>query len=367
MAGIYLHFPFCIQKCNYCDFFSDVLDNRLPQYVEAVKKEIVLRGKDSNFKDLSYTTLYFGGGTPSLLDPSQVDSILKTIQSNFSLTEDAEITIEINPGTVTPKKLRDYQALGINRLSIGIQSLNDKELKLMGRIHNSEEAQQSISWAREAGFKNISLDFIYGLPSQTWEDFQQSLQKAVAFEPQHLSLYALSWSEQTKLGLKIIEQSVPKPMDIIVGMMQRLAAQVLTSAGYHHYEISNYALPGFECLHNLKYWQSATYLGLGPSSHSFIQNERFWNVPDIPHYLESLSKDEFPIEDSELLSDKEKNLEKIALGLRTFQGVSLELLDESEEKVKDLIDNRLAYIEDNRFILKEDGFLLADEIAVQLS
>lgn len=367
MAGIYIHFPFCIKRCDYCDFFSDTLNDNLSNYLEALEKEILLRSQDPTFKDLSYTTLYFGGGTPSLLDANQLDSILNAIQSNFTLIPNAEITIESNPGTLSFNKLKSYHEIGINRLSMGVQSFHAKELKLMGRIHSDKEAEQAIDWAKQAGFQNINLDFIYGLPSQTWEDFQQSLQKAVSFEPQHLSLYALSWSEHTTLGRKIIEQSVPKPMDIIVGMMQRLTAQVLTSAGYHHYEISNYALPGFECLHNLKYWQNATYLGLGPSAHSFVDNKRFWNVSNIPHYINVLANNKFPIEDKENLSIEERNLERIALGLRTYQGVPINLLNDNQDKVKDLIDNQLAFIKDNRLILQEDGFLLADEIAVQLS
>ncbi len=367
MAGIYIHFPFCIQKCDYCDFFSDALDNRLELYLQALKKEILLRREDPHFNALSFSTLYFGGGTPSLLEPEQVEEILDAVRINLTLTPDAEITLEANPGTLSKEKLRRYFKSGVNRLSLGIQSFNDQELQLLGRMHSADEAIQAIQWAKDTGFSNLSLDFIYGLPGQSWEDFQKTLQRAVSFEPQHLSLYALSWSKHTKLGLKIIEQSISKPMDIIVGMMQRLMAQVLTSAGYHHYEVSNYALPGYECLHNLKYWESEPYLGLGPSAHSFIENERFWNVPDIAHYLDVLSENKPPTEEKEVLSGEECNLEKIALGLRTYKGIPVALVDDNASKINDLIKNRLAYIKDDHLILKEDGFLLADEIAVQLS
>jgi oxygen-independent coproporphyrinogen-3 oxidase len=347
-------------------------------FLAALAREIALQedhGKGSGFE-----TIFFGGGTPSLLTPTQVERILSHLHAAFRIAPDAEVTLEANPGTVTGETLRALRSLGINRLSVGIQSFHIRELKALGRIHDRAEALRCLDLARAAGFDNIGIDLIYSIPGQALAGWEDNLRTAVGLAPQHIAAYSLIVEEGTPLGRMVQAGEVhTNPTDLEAEMYER-AMELLGAHGYEHYEVSNYALPGFRCRHNGNYWSHEDYLGFGPSAHSFWKESdgrggrRWWNGANLTTYVEGLKNGVLPVESEEHVGAGEMLRERIFLGLRS-SGVDLaklradlgyDLTARQECEVQWLLDEKMAVLESGILRLTSKGFLLCDEICSRL-
>ena len=376
MASLYLHIPFCEKKCIYCDFYS--VENRfsMDDFLAALHREIDLNAAYGG--EETFETIFFGGGTPSLLEPDQLESILGRLRKTFHITRDAEITLETNPGTVTLEKLSSYRRLGVNRLSIGIQSFDEDELKFLGRIHDSLQAVQCVELARQAGFNNVSVDLIFSLPGQTIARWEENLRKALSLEPQHLSAYSLIVEDHTPLARMVRSKLVStNPIETEADLYEMTMA-IMEANGFEHYEVSNYAKPGYRSRHNYNYWCHEKYLGFGPSAHSFWRddrNSRRWgNIANISTYCERLRQNRLPIASSEEITAKELANERIFLGLRS-DGLNLhqlkldlgvELPPHQHSIIQHLLGENIATLEDHRLRLTAKGFLLCDEVSEQL-
>jgi oxygen-independent coproporphyrinogen-3 oxidase len=328
--GIYLHIPFCLRRCGYCDFFSTEGKRRLlPGYLRALVREIESVGKAGERPRAG--SVYLGGGTPSLLQPRQMEKLMETIAGAFRLAPDAEISIEANPGTVDPERLAAYRASGVNRLSLGIQSADDGELRMLGRIHTYAEAERTYRDARRAGFANINLDLIYGLPGQGAASWECTLDRALALAPEHFSLYALTLERGTKLARAVRRGALPAPDEDAAAEMYELAEEKLAAAGYRHYEISNWAkdgavsgdFPSCACSHNLLYWLNLPYLGFGAGAHGCAAGKRYADICSIEKYVERMRNGRarrFPLtpacSHSVLRTSEEEMRETMWLGLR---------------------------------------------------
>jgi len=318
-AGIYIHVPFCLRKCRYCDFYSATELNKRDAFVAALRREIEL-APDPGPAD----TLYFGGGTPSLLDPGQVAAVIAAVKARFSFLPDVEITLEANPGTVDQATLTDFKSAGVNRLNLGIQSFDDRQLAFLGRIHTAHEARQSIEATRAAGFTNLGLDLIYGLPGQTVADLVRVVERAVTFKPEHLSCYLLTYEKGTPLDRE-------REMGNVVPLAEKESAQLfleimdlLAASGYMQYEISNFARSeSHVSRHNRKYWNFAPYVGLGPAAHSFLDPVRYWNHSELSVYLSTLEQGQLPVRAKESLTPGQQMIEAVYLGLRQTAGISI--------------------------------------------
>lgn len=334
---LYIHIPFCVKKCDYCDFLSFPADNRTQRrYVDAVQKEIIYYG--ALYPDRKITTIFIGGGTPSWLDEEEIVRILHTVREAFAVEHDAEITIECNPGTATAHKLVRYREAGINRISIGLQSAHNEELALLGRIHTWEQFLKTYDLARKAGFSNINVDLMSALPGQTLETFSDTLKKVLALKPEHLSAYSLMIEEGTPFYERYREdekhREAGEPTELLPDEEQeyavtKLTQRVLMEAGYHWYEVSNFAKPGYECRHNIGYWKRADYLGIGIGAASLIDNVRYANVRDLEEYCkeceslwEELNIRKTLCSSTEPVTREEQMEEFMFLGLRMTEGVS---------------------------------------------
>ncbi len=291
VLSVYIHVPFCVRRCLYCDFITYAGQQAwMPAYVEAAIKEVHWLGRSRAKTDEPAQTVYFGGGTPSLLSIEQVKALLTAVDLSFGLMENAEITLEANPGTLTLDYLRELRATGVNRLSLGVQSFSNAELAQLGRIHTREEALESILWAKQAGFENLSLDLIFGLPKQSLKAWEYNLQEITKIHPEHLSLYNLIVEDGTPLAEQIAKREIPAPDDDVAADMYELTMDLLTSAGYEQYEISSWATsPEFESRHNKAYWQMTPYLGVGAAAAGFAENARTLNTPSISEYVQRIS------------------------------------------------------------------------------
>jgi oxygen-independent coproporphyrinogen-3 oxidase len=369
-AGLYVHIPFCCRKCAYCDFSSfPGLEHLLDAYVTAVACEAVFSAP--HWAETPFESLYFGGGTPSLLEVPQVARLLAALREHFGLLPEAEITLEANPGTVDEAKLGALRALGIRRLSLGIQSLHDDELALLGRIHTAAEAEQAVAWARLAGYDNLSLDLMFGLPGQALERWRATLERALTLRPKHFSLYALTLEEETPLARSISAGALPAPDDDLAADMYDLAEERLAQAGYVHYEISNWALgdeaisplavPQYAARHNLVYWENRPYLGLGAAAHSYDGKARWANVDHPAEYIARQRAGQ-SLEAGREWCDRDRQMdETMMLGLRLMRGVGW-------------ADFRRRFATDMRAVygaqiaaLVEDGLLVTDANGVRLS
>lgn len=320
-GGIYLHIPFCVRKCAYCDFYSRTELDLIPDFVDAMIREMDLTADRFNS---AVDTVYFGGGTPSLLGPNRIEAILDGVRHRHYLQPDTEITLEANPGAITAEDLGAYRRMGVNRLQIGAQSFQDETLRFLGRIHCAADAAAAVEGARRAGFENIGLDLIYGLPGQSPEAWRCDLESAMAMAPEHLSCYMLSYEPGTALDhLRRKGRIRPLP-DRNVGELFLMTIDVLGAGGYAQYEISNFARSReFESRHNRKYWNFAPYLGLGPSAHSFLPPKRCWNGRDTETYIRTLRQGGSPIEEEERLDREQRMMEAFYLGLRQTRGISI--------------------------------------------
>ena len=330
--------------------------------------------------NVSFETVFFGGGTPSLLAPHQLESILALLHSTFHIQRDAEVTLETNPGTVTREKLDAFKSLGINRLSIGIQSFHEDELQFLSRIHDSRQAESCVELARETGFKNVSIDLMYSLPGQTRLRWEENLLKALALHPHHLSAYSLIVEDHTPLARLVNAKQVsPNPVDVEAELYE-CTMDIMAAHGYEHYEASNYALPGFRSRHNSNYWNHENYLGFGPSAHSFWKKpgetagRRWWNIANLSHYCARLHNNELPLVSEDVVSSKELVTERIFLGLRS-DGVNLkrlcadfgiELHQDQQSIIRELVAQNIATLENDTLRLTSRGFLLCDEISGRL-
>ena len=329
-AGVYIHIPFCRSRCSYCDFATGMYQTALAErYVHAVVKEIAEWQEIE--KSAPADTIYFGGGTPSLLSPTQLDAILQAVRNRFDVQRDAEVTLEINPGDggITPsarlETLKELRRLGINRASFGAQTFDDDELRHLGRTHTAADIKRTFSELRDAGFDNVNFDLIAGLPGQTLETWSHNLDQALALRPEHLSLYLLDVHEGTPLADQIQRGQRPKPDDDLAVEMYRLMIERLCTVGYEHYEISNLCLPGYEARHNTKYWTGAPYYGFGCSAHSYDGGFRRWaNERDAAGYTNAIERGNSTVVERTLLSESEARAESIFLGMRMMRGINLE-------------------------------------------
>ncbi len=372
MTSIYIHIPFCKQKCLYCDFYSIDSTQFMDEYVRFLCLEMDLFCRQNTVKSID--TIYIGGGTPSLLSNEQLSTISKSIERNFILNSVLEWTIECNPGTVTAVDFEFYLSLGINRLSIGLQSLNDNELKLLGRIHNAKEAEQTINAAQEAGFENISCDLMFALPNQTAKSWENTLDCILKFNLQHISAYSLIYEEGTPITNKLNAGKIKRKSAEFDYKLYEIAFTKLVSTGYEHYEISNYAKPTFESKHNLNYWLFGNYYGFGASAHSFFEQKRFSNVSSVRKYIDLLNIKILPIEFSEVMNRDESLMEQIFLSLRA-KGLDINSLPKKSDTtssqisgyINSLIKNDYAALENGILRLTSKGYFLTDEISVKFA
>lgn len=368
MAGIYIHIPFCKQRCSYCDFFTRVAPLKTDAMVAAIAKELILR-KDF-LKTNTINTVYFGGGTPSLLSAEQFSVLLEAIYSQFSVLADAEITFEANPEDLDAAFFESVAHLPFNRISMGIQSFDDHQLKSVNRRHSGQQAIDAFHNARKAGFSNISIDLIYGLPQQSSQSWKNQLQQALALRPEHISVYGLTYEKGTPLYKQAELGKVLKVPDDEMARMHLYTLDVLSDNGYEAYEISNHALPGFQSRHNSSYWNLTPYLGLGPSAHSFDGNSRHWNVASINDYIENVTTGA-SFSEFEVLTDTDKYNEYIMLSLRTLNGVSVDnILQGFEAKISRHFNAILAKYQLTGFLkisgdticLSPEGVLISNKI-----
>lgn len=377
---IYIHIPFCVRKCAYCDFLSGpAAPEAQKAYVRALIKEIRAAAVCYSSR-YDVTTVFFGGGTPSLLSGEQLDEIMRTIKESFPIREDAEITMEMNPGTANREKLKAYRRAGINRLSIGLQSANNQELKILGRIHTFETFLETYQMAREEGFDNINVDLMSALPGQTETSYEETVQKVLTLAPEHISSYSLIVEEGTPFFEwygKGESGNMPElPDEDTERCMYRRTKELLEEAGYYRYEVSNYAIPGKECRHNIGYWERKDYLGFGVGAASLIEGTRFSNVRDRSVYVQALEQYEgeelfFAIRtEKEVLSKEEQMSETMILGLRMMKGIAKdefykrfgETMDEVYGDVlKKYIDwNLLELTQDNHVRFTEQGISVSN-------
>jgi oxygen-independent coproporphyrinogen III oxidase len=326
-AGLYVHIPFCSSRCSYCDFATGLYQGELAEtYVGALVEEI----KTSRHNGARVDTIYFGGGTPSLLAPAQLDRILGTLSSRFEVEANSEITLEINPGSVTREKLEAFRSLGINRASFGAQTFDDAELAKLGRSHTAAETLKTFATLRDAGFTNISFDLIAGLPGQTPAGWQRNIEQALTLKPEHLSFYLLEVHSGTPLAEHIRRGLQPVPDDDLAGEMYRGLLERACAAGYEHYEISNLCRPGFHSRHNVKYWTAAPYYGFGCSAHSYDGHTQRWsNHRDVLKYVKLIENGASPVVEEQELTETDVRAEALFLGMRLMSGVDLRRYRES--------------------------------------
>lgn len=368
-AGIYIHIPFCVSKCRYCDFYSVTNTALATDFVAALVREIA----GSRPGPMLFDTLYIGGGTPSVLPPAAITTIVSAIRNTFQCLPDTEVTLEINPGTLTPAHLSTYRDAGVNRLNVGVQSFQADNLSFLGRCHSARDASQALSWARSAGFDNVGLDLIYGLPGQTPDTWRRDMARALDFAPAHLSCYMLSYEPGTPLYRHWKTGRIHPLAEGPVSELFRQTVNTLTGAGFNHYEISNFARgKALRSRHNQKYWRHVPVLGFGPAAHSFAPPVRYWNIPDVTDYIRKINGGISPEEQRETLTQAQLMIEAVYLGLRTSDGIRLgdfnhrfdsNFTDQFAPLLDELTTQGLLTIRDNRCALTAEGVLYADGIA----
>ncbi len=371
-AGIYIHIPFCRARCSYCDFATGAYDAALcERYVRAVEDEIASFKHDDN--PVEVDTIYFGGGTPSLLAPAQVETILNSVHKRFRVASNIEVTMEMNPGTVTPETLRAYRRLGINRASFGAQTFDDRHLRRLGRTHSADDTRRTFDDLRANGYENISFDLIAGLPEQRLEAWERNLREALALRPEHLSLYLLEVHEGTPLAEQITQGRYSAPDADLAAEMYRCMVEQTAGAGYEQYEISNFCLPARESRHNMKYWTGAPYFGFGCSAHSFDGHATRWsNERDTRAYVELIEAKGNAVATRDLLDAGEQSAEALFLGLRLLsRGVNLsehrarfrrDVLTEYADDLARFDDAGLIELDGDVLRLTPAGALLSNEV-----
>ncbi len=377
-AGLYVHIPFCLRKCRYCDFYSTTDMSLKRSFMGALTHEMQLVRSDL----LKFDTLYIGGGTPSLLDATSIRRIIEVARHTFNILDDVEITLEVNPGTITPEQLHGYRNAGVNRIHIGVQSFDPDNLGFLGRMHSKEEAELAIKWVGEAGFHNTGLDLMSGIPGQSKKSWLMDLKRAVEFKPQHLSCYMLTCESGTPLDKDRKDGRFAPQTDGWLSDLFDTTLAFLSSQKYVQYEISSFARSdssqagaiGFEhnvSRHNRKYWSFAPYIGLGPSAHSFIEPQRRWNHASVKKYIQDLAAGRLPIEGKEMLSKEQLMIEAISLGLRQTEGIRLDRFEKRfnvnfqemfKEVITDLGEKGFIKCSENHCVLTRKGMLFLDSI-----
>lgn len=373
--GLYIHIPYCLSRCHYCDFNTYRFDAATAQqYLEGLEKEISLRASADAMRDRRVRSVFFGGGTPSILHASQLIDILDRCRSAFPFEDGAEVSLEVNPGTVDLPKLRALQEGGVTRLSLGVQAMQDRLLQRIGRAHAASEAERAFQLTREAGFSNINLDLMFGLPDQSMDDWAETLDWAISRSPEHISPYELILEEGTPLHQEYRTGEIGLPDEATEAVMYRMAVDRLLDAGFEHYEISNFARPGFRCRHNLVYWQHQEYLGIGAGAHSFLAGRRFSNELLPASYVCAINGRGTAVADGEELSAEMLRSERLMLGLRLRAGLNVQTFQEvlgvkdlsASDRVTCLLDDGFLRLKDGRVQLTERGLLVANELIVQL-
>ena len=366
LPGLYIHTPFCKTKCPYCDFYSVTDSIDIEKWVSAVLKEA------SGYRGVfpCFDSLYMGGGTPSLMDHHQIERLLTGIRGIFRFDDVTELTMELNPDDVTREKLTLYRSLGVNRISLGVQSFSEEEVRFLGRRHTARQAETAAGLVGEGGFEEFGIDLIYGLPRQTVKAWRQTLQRALSWGPAHLSCYQLTVEGDTPFSRLSRQGNLRLPGDASQAALFLATSRYLTDAGYLHYEVSNFAR-GIRCLsrHNVKYWQHTPYLGLGPSAHSFAAGKRWWNRRHLEDYLKDVDSGRAPVEGSEILSPAQMHLERLLFGFRTQWGVEVsEIADgPSRRGLESLLDSRFVELHESRIIPTVKGYLFADRLPLTVS
>ncbi len=368
MAGIYLHIPFCRKRCHYCDFFksTDLLNKT--RIFEALKQELIYRSGELSSDEIK--TIYLGGGTPSVLVVNELKELLETIQANYKVYSEAEITLEANPDDLTQAILSYLREIGYNRLSIGIQSFSEADLKLMNRRHGVFQAVQSVKWAKKAGFSNISIDLIYGLPNQKLEEWERNIETAIELDVQHISAYNLTYHEGTVFYDQLKKGILQELPDELSLKQFQLLIHRLKNAGFEHYEISNFCKPGYYSKHNSAYWKNEKYLGIGPSAHSFDLKSRRWNVSSIQAYLDGIDNN-ISYSESEILSVYDRYNDYIITGMRTIWGISENFIDHEYPREFGVHFRRMkekylksghVFDQQGKVCLNENGLFISDKI-----
>jgi oxygen-independent coproporphyrinogen-3 oxidase len=363
---IYVHIPFCARICPYCAFYKDLLDrSQTSRFCEVLLRELELNESRRRTGDrrslLRPSTIYFGGGTPTALSIGQLELLLRGFHERLELWQLVEWTIEANPGSVSARKAALLKKFGVNRISLGVQSWDDELLRLLGREHNAQQAEESFRTLRDAGFTNVNVDLMFGLPGQTVGQWRATLEKTIALEPEHVSTYCLTYEEDTEFFLRHARGEFRQDSDADAEFFE-MKIGILEDAGYGHYEISNYARPGFESVHNRAYWLGKDYLGIGPSAVSTIGMQRWQNVCDYRAYINRVLSGESTRTTNESLTHEMKRMERIALGLRTRDGISASELKDFAQKTDELIGLQLLRKSKGNFVLTRRGKSLADSI-----
>lgn len=371
MSGIYVHIPFCRSRCAYCGFYSTTLLNLRQQYVDAVCKEIELR---KDYLKGRFSTIYIGGGTPSMLTVDELSTLLHYIYKVYDIDAEAEVTIECNPDDVTPDFAEAIGHMPVNRISMGAQTFDDERLKFIRRRHSSDEICLAVERLRQAGISNISIDLMFGFPEETMQQWQTDIEKALALDVEHISAYSLMYEEGTPLTAMLEKGDVKEIDEELSNAMYDELVSRLTNAGYEHYEISNFARPGFRSRHNSSYWHQTAYIGLGAAAHSFDIKSRQWNVDDISTYITEINKGNVPME-RETLDRATSYNDIVTTALRTCEGIDLEKLAQqlgkeySETLItssKDFIDKGLLKLHDGHIRLTHKGIFISDTIMSEL-
>lgn len=373
MAGLYIHIPFCASRCIYCGFYSTTRLDLRQQYVDALIRELVEVGKSKMLKDDSISTVYLGGGTPSQLTIPQLHQLFDAIYIYNKVESGAEVTIEMNPDDVSVPYADTLRQLGINRVSMGAQTFDDERLRWLNRRHTVAQVGQAVTILRAAGIRNISIDLMYGFPNETIDDFVHDIDEAIKLDVEHISAYCLMIEEGTELYRRYGDKRVREYDDSkeeTERKMYELLIDKLTAAGYEHYEISNFARPGFRSRHNSSYWTGVPYIGLGAAAHSFDGHLRSWNVSDIQQYIAAVNRDERLNEEEELSATDFYN-ERVMLGLRTCEGVDLSALSDDErnyciQEAQPFLSDDILLLTDNRLVLTRKGLFVSDYVISSL-
>ncbi|MBM4170511.1 MAG: radical SAM family heme chaperone HemW [Ignavibacteria bacterium] len=372
-TAIYIHIPFCDHKCIYCDFYSIINYDNVSSYLASLKTEINYYSKKFS-NDRKIISIFFGGGTPSYMEPQYIQQIIDIVKENFFVADEAEITLETNPGTVDKEKLIEFKKSGINRISIGVQSFDDDELKFLTRIHNSETAVKTVRDSFESGIENISLDLIFNLPKQSKQKWLSNLEKAVALPIKHLSAYSLILEPGTILNKMVMDGKVKMQSEEHDADLYEMTIDFLTQNGYEQYEVSNFAKPGYQCIHNIAYWEYNDYIGFGTSAHSFVNGERWWNYSSLNFYNAAVKAKYNAVCGSEKLTDKQKLEEYVMLSLRS-EGLDIDALKnrfdlnwfaENQKLITQLIEEKYLILTDSFLKLTPKGYAVCDEILTKI-
>jgi putative oxygen-independent coproporphyrinogen III oxidase len=363
-AGIYVHVPFCLTRCGYCDFNAYAgLDELQPRYLRALLAEAELASPGWN--GTRFVSVFLGGGTPTTMAPADLRALLVHLRDRFDVVEGAEVTIEANPDTVDASSLASIRDAGYDRLSMGAQSFDPAVLASLERLHEPASVRAAMGAARRAGYDNVNLDLIYGTDGETLESWERTLREAIALAPEHVSAYALTIEPATPLGRQVAAGSRPAPDPDVQADMFQAACELLRDAGYHHYEVSNWAKPGFECRHNLGYWERRPYVGLGAGAHAYRDDVRWWNVRPPETYLEQVEAGELPIGGSESLDPADAYLEEVFLKLRILEGVPASWFE--PDRFEAFVASGLLTDEVGQLVPTERGMLLLNELVLGLT